>query len=198
VGLPGEIRVRISSEAAGSISMTPVVTQSMPLRDVVEAILATTGKDVVRVRDILRRGAVVQGASRLRWEPLSAEEEDIAGLLRSFPDPDQSRRFAAERCIGVRLRAGRQTVELPRQVAAERRLLKRRSFWDALMEIGLRTAPEYVDYSYRLRADEYRVALSPSDLRQLQQAADLLRYSGLAAQIRLLGIEAIEYSVRFP
>jgi hypothetical protein len=198
VGLPGEIRVRISSEAAGSISMTPVVTQGMPLRDVVQAILATTGKDVVRVRDILRRGAVVQGASRLRWEPLAAEDQDVIEFLRLFPDPDPSRRFAAERCIGVRLRAGRQTIELPRQVAAERRWLKRRSFWDTLMEMASRAALEYVDYSYRTRADEYRVTVSPSDLRELRQAADLLRYSGLTAQIRLLGIEAIEYSVRFP
>lgn len=178
--------------------MTPVVSQSMPLRDVVEAILATTGKDANRVRDILARGAVVQGASRIRWEPLRADDSDVAQILGTFPDPDPRRPFAMERCIGVRLRAGRQMIELPREVASERRFLKRRSFWDTLAEFAARGAPEYLDYSYRTRSDQYRMTVSPADLKVLRDAADLLRYTGLVAQIRGSGIEAVEFVVRFP
>lgn len=170
----------------------------MPLGEVVETILATTGKDASRVRDILSRGAVVQGASRFRWQPLQALEEEVARLLCAFPDPDPSRGFAAERCIGVRLRAGRQTVELPREIAAERRFLKRRSFWDALLEMAAHRALVYIDYSYRTRSDDYRVEISPADLASLRESAALLRYPGLTARIRLLAIECIEYSVRFP
>jgi hypothetical protein len=198
VALPSDIPVRISSEAAGSISLTPVVSRSMPLREVVETILATTGKDARRVKDILIRGAVVQGASRFRWQPVQAEDQDILEILRSFPDPDPARPFSSERCLGVRLRAGRQTIELPREIASERRLLKRKSFWDALMDLASRGTPAYIDYSYRTRSDDYRLPLSPSELAALQKAAELLRYSGLAAQIRMLGIESVEYAVRFP
>ena len=61
------IRVKLSSEAAEYVSITPVVVQEMPVRDLVEHMLGITGKDEARVRDLLLRGTLVSGASRFRW-----------------------------------------------------------------------------------------------------------------------------------
>jgi hypothetical protein len=198
VPLPDEVHVRISSEDAGSITVTPVVHQTMPLNELVAAILSTTGKDRERVRDILHRGAVVQGGSRLRWQPIEADAAEVETLLAGFPSADPSRAFTPERCIGVRLRAGRHVVELPRDIAAQRRFLRRSSFWDALLELADRAAPQYMDYSFRTRTDEYRVRIAPNELDRLRVAARLLRYSGLSAQIESLAVDCIEYSVRYP
>lgn len=178
--------------------MTPVVNQTMPVRELVEVILSTTGKDVGRVQDVLRRGGVVQGGSRFRWQGFDAAGADVSTLLALFPDPDPGRPFRADRCIGVKLRAGLHVVELPWQVAAEKRMFRRRSFWDALMETASRGPVEYVGYSYRLRGDEYRMKVSSGELARLREAAALLRYSGLAAQVIRLDFEWVELVVQFP
>jgi len=65
--LPEKIRVKLSSEAAESIALTPVVVQEMALRELIEHVLGVTGKDEARIRDLLLRGTLVSGASRFRW-----------------------------------------------------------------------------------------------------------------------------------
>lgn len=196
VPLPAQIQVKVSSEAAGSITMTPVIVQTMPVRDLVEVIVATTGKNADRVAEVLSRGAVVQGASRFRWEPLTPDASALARILSGFPDPDPSRAFRPEACVAVRLVAGRHVLELPKETAAARRFLRRRSFWDAVMRVA--RTPEYIDYSYRLRCDEYRTALTADESAGLIAAAELLRYPGVARQVRSVGAERVEYLVRFP
>lgn len=178
--------------------MTAVVSQSIPMRDLIEAILATTGKDNQRVREVLLRGAVVQGASRFRWQSLNAGNADLDAVLRTFPDADRTRPFRPADCLGVRIRGSRHIIELPRQIAAKRRFLKRRSFWDALLAVAHNSLPEYVDYSYRTRSDEYRVRLSLADAAALRNAASLLRYPGLANQVQEAALESVEYFVPFP
>lgn len=178
--------------------MTPVVHQVMPLRDLVEVVLGTTGKDPSRVREVLLRGAVVQGASRFRWESLAASGEDLEAVLLTFPDPDPSRPFRDKQCTGARFRAGRHVIEVPREIGAQRRLFKRRSFWDELMAVAARSTAEYIDYSYRTRSDQYRVALTPENSAAIQQAAELLRYSAPAEQLRANALSAVELWVRYP
>ena len=46
MALPATVRVKLSSEAAESISLTPVVVQELPIRELVEHMLGVTGKDV--------------------------------------------------------------------------------------------------------------------------------------------------------
>ena len=196
--LPAEIHVRISSETAGAITMTPVVNQTMPVRELIEVIVSVTGKDLARVCEVLHRGGVVQGASRFRWQPFEAAEADVNALLVEFPDPDPARRFNAERCTGARLRSGLHLVEVTKQVASERRLLKRRSFWDTLMSIAGSGSPEYIGYSYRLRADEYRVRVSVGQAALLREEVGLVKYSGLVSQIRALDVEWVEFVVSYP
>ena len=88
--LPETIPIKISSEAAGYVSMTPVARQELPLVELVERILAITGKDVVRIRKLLSRGSLVSGSSRYRWPALEVSEDDLGSLLARFPD--QARR----------------------------------------------------------------------------------------------------------
>ena len=183
MALPDAVHVKISSEAGGDISMTPVIAQELPMAELIEVLLGICGKDAARIRELLQRGSVVQGASRFRWAGVQAEGEELARIMARFPDPDPTLPFRADRCVLLRICAPEARTEVPRELGSERRMFKRRSFWDAAMEVTSAAACEYVDYSYRERADRYRATLDASQARSLQAAAELLRYSGVAAQI---------------
>jgi len=188
VALPDTIRVKLSSEAAGYISVTPVVIQEMPVRDLVEHMLGLTGKDEARVRDLLLRGTLVSGASRFRWTGLEADTESIRALFSSFPDPDPARPFSPIRCVRAVLRGPRQPIVVPREIALRRGILDgilgRPSFWDVLMEIAAAGNPRYSHYSYSDRADIYQLVLDAPSARRVRERARLVRYSVLEAQIR--------------
>jgi hypothetical protein len=132
MSLPATVKVKLSSEAAGSISITRVVVQDLPVRDLVEHMLGITGKDETRVRELLLRGALVSGASRFRWSGWDADLAGIRDLLASFPDHEPARPFAPERCVRAVLRGGRQIVEIPREAGERKPLLRKTSFWDVL------------------------------------------------------------------
>jgi hypothetical protein len=197
--LPATIRVKLSSEAADYVSLTPVVVQEMPIRDLVEHMLGITGKDEPRIRDLLLRGTLVSGASRFRWSGWEADTESIRILLADFPDPDPSRPFSATQCTRVILRGPRQPVTIPREAGIRQgvlvRLLRRRSFWDLLMTLAESAHPQYAGYSYRDRADIYQARLAAPEAQQLRSAARLIRYTALEAQIRTAQIESAELYV---
>ncbi|HXI39109.1 MAG TPA: hypothetical protein VNH83_03980 [Bryobacteraceae bacterium] len=199
--LPDKIRVKLSSEAAEYVSITPVVVQEMPVRDLVEHMLGITGKDEIRVRDLLLRGTLVSGASRFRWTGLEAQPESIRTLLDSFPDADPSRSFDAMHCIRVVLRGPRQPVGIPREIGTTRgiwaRIVRRKTLWDLLMEILSAGKPRYGGYSYRDRADVYQLPLSGADIQRVREGARLVPFTALQGQIRMVPIEAAEsYVVR--
>src|SRR5579863_235688 len=89
MSLPETVRVKLSSEAAGYVSVTPVVVREMPTRDLVELMLGITGKDEARVRDLLLRGTLVSGASRFRWTGWEADRERSVRCCRPFRTPTQ-------------------------------------------------------------------------------------------------------------
>ena len=199
--LPDTIRVKLSSEAAEYISLTPVVVQEMPVRELVEHMLAITGKDETRIRDLLSRGALVSGASRFRWTGMNADAGSLRALLATFPDPDPSRPFAAARCVRAVLRGPRQPIGIPREIGARRglgdRIFGRSSFWDRLMGIAASGGPGYGGYSYGDRADIFQVALDGLHAERLREASRLVRYTALEAQIRNAPINSVElYVVR--
>src|SRR5208283_2199016 len=117
MAIPGTVRVKLSSEVAESISLTPVVLREMPVRELMEHLLAVTGKDEPRICEILLRGALVSGASRFRWAGWDADVDGLRELLAGFPDPDPARPFVAARCIRVVLK-GRQIVDIGREAAS--------------------------------------------------------------------------------
>ena len=150
------VRVKISSEAAGTIALTPVVVQEMPFDELLARIAAISGKDPRRIRDLLDSGTVVNGNSRLRWERLDFTHEEFAAALARLPDPDPARPFSRDACVQVVLRGGTGSITVTKEAGSKRRLFRRTSFWDTLLDEI--TDPEYVNYSYSDRADVYRCA----------------------------------------
>ena len=191
--LPETVRVKLSTEAAEAISLTPVIAQEIRFRELFGLILALTGKQPARIRDLIERGTIVSGASRFRWQGWQADVADIEQLLTTFPDSDPSRPFSAPACIKAILRAPIASIEIPREVGSRRTLLRRSSFWDALMGIVSAQTPTYIEYSYRERADRYRITLGPHERGQLTEAAKLLAYSTVAAQVSRTTVDSIEF-----
>lgn len=182
--LPEKIPVKISSEAAGYVSITPVVAQQMPARDLIENILRVAGKDAARVQEILRHGIVVSGASRIRWAPIDVPLEEVVQAFQAFPDPNPDRPFDAAMCIRAALSGGRAVIEIPREAASRKGWSSRRSFWEVLMDTAASLAPAYHQYSYSDRADVYRSELSVEAARGLREQARLLKYPSLEQQVR--------------
>jgi hypothetical protein len=194
--LPHTVRVKLSSEAAGAISITPVVVQELPLLELIESVLGLAGKDETRIREILLRGSLVSGASRFRWAGFQTDPDDLRQALAAFPDADPGLAFAAGRCINAVLRGGRHPIEIPREAAARTGLFPRAAFWDALMEaVGAGAA--YAGYSYRHRADRYTHAFSTGQIERVRAAARSLRYNSLRDQIRTVAFTTAElYAAR--
>ena len=195
--LPPTVRVKLSSEAAEAISLTPVVVQELPIRELIEHILGLAAKDENRIRDILLRGTLVTGASRFRWAGWQVDTEALRELLTTFPDADPQIRFAGERCTRAVLRGGRQNIEIPRQVGERKGVFRRESFWDLLMEVAGEAEAEYHGYSYRERADRFVRQLSPGETDRVREASSRVKFSTLRDQIGTGGFTSLElYATR--
>jgi hypothetical protein len=195
--LPERIRVKLSTEAAEAISLTRVVVQEMPLGELLEQMVAVAGKDRERIREYLRRGTLVSGASRFRWDGWEADAADVEQALRVFPDPEPARRFSPQACVRAVLRGERAAIEVPRAAGARRGFFRRASFWDALLEAAVEAAPIYETYSYRERADVYVAALDAPKAARVREAAGLLRYATLREHVRRGGYDRLElFTVR--
>ena len=198
MALPQTVRVKLSSEVAEAISITPVVLQELPLRELVEHLLGIAGKDESRIREILLRGTLVVFASRFRWAGWDADVASLRELLATFPDADPARPFAAAACIRATLRGGRHAIEIPREAAARKSLFQRKTFWDLLMEVVAASGPAYSGYSYRDRADRYLREFTPAEIECVRAAAAAVRYSALRDQIRSAGFVQAELYVTRP
>ena len=195
MALPQPVRVKLSSEVAEAISITPVVLQELPVRELVEHLLGIAGKDEPRIREILLRGTLIVGATRFRWAGWDADVASLRELLATFPDADPARPFAAAGCIRVTLRGGRHPIEIPREAAARKSLFQRQTFWDLLMEVVAASGPAYSGYSYRERADQYLREFTVVEAERVRAAATAVRYSALREQIRSVGFAAAELYV---
>jgi hypothetical protein len=187
--------VKLSSEAAEAIALTPVVVQEMPVRELIEHMLGITGKDEARIRELLLRGTLVSGASRFRWTGWEADVEGLRALLATFPDPDPSLPFAAERCVRAILRGGRQAIELRREAHARKGMFQRESFWDLLMGVVSEAAAEYAGYSYRERADRYIRELTAGEAERVRAGSGLVKYSTVRELVRSVGFGRVELLV---
>jgi hypothetical protein len=192
MALPPTLRVKLSSEVAEAIALTPVVVQELPIRDFIEHMLGVVGKDLVRMRELLLRGTMVAGASRFRWTGWPVDEDDLRAILATFPDPDPARAFAPARCIRLVLRGGRQPIEIPRDAGARKGLFQRESFWDVLMEVVAAAPLAYAGYSYRDRADRFQRDLTVDETGRLRAAADSVKYSTLRDHLRSVGFTSVE------
>jgi hypothetical protein len=187
------VRVRISSDAAGAVTLTPVVVRELTRDELMEQIVSVYGKDVGRIHEVVARGTLVGGASRFRWEGFDLPAAELTSMLSRFPDPDPTRAFSAERCGLAVLRGPGHNIPLPKEAAARRRLFRRQSFWDHLLAFGPVAA--YVDYSYREKADVYRARISPAAQVALQAASRLLAYASLTRQLDSIAIDSVDLYV---
>lgn len=195
MALPQTVRVKLSSEAAEAISITPVVVQELPLRELVEHMLGVAGKDGSRISELLLRGTLVSGASRFRWVGWQQDPGSLQELLATFPDPDPTRPFAALHCIRATLRGGRQPIEIPRDAGSRKSLLQRESFWDLLMEVIGAAGLSYLGYSYRDRADRYLREFTLAETDRIRAATGSVKYSTVRDLIRSVAFTQAELYV---
>lgn len=190
---PAIVRVKLSSEAAGAISITPVVVRDLPFSELLEEIAAVCGKDVPRIAEILRRGNLVSGATRFRWPPVELTTAELSTALAFLPDPEPTRPFAAARCTQAVFAGPGVLITLERGAGLARRLLRRATFWDALMQVS--TEAVYVTYHYRERADLYRAPLSLERRALIRTALPLLKNRTLARQLMAAPFDSVDLLV---
>lgn len=177
--LPESIAIRFTEEDAGYVTVRPVVKQTFRLTELADMVVSVTGKNVSRVQQILRTGTVVYNGYRYWWEGFASGENEVAGLLATFPDDDPARTFNPNHVTAVTLEIGggaqRSLVGITRREASARKLFRRRCPWEILFTAVKDAAPRYEKYSHADRADIYRLHLSPekaaSLMKQLQDAA---------------------------
>jgi hypothetical protein len=197
VALPETIPVKYTEEEAEYLSVRPVVRQTFRLDELLDMLLTLAGKDVARLRQILRAGTAVYHSYRYWWPGFDAAEEDLRAALARFPEPDPGRPFRSAECAAVLLEVesgpGRAPLELPREAASRRRWFRRASLWDALMGLAESAPPEYVTYSYAHRGDLYAARISAEQRERLAREGarlvpgELARHArGLAAATRIL------------
>lgn len=195
MALPERVRVKLSSEAAGAISLTPVVVQEIATRELIEHMLGVAGKDEARVCELLKRGTLVSGASRFRWTGWAADAESVRELLATFPDADPARTFAPERCIRAVLKGARGALEIPREAATQKGLLRRGSFWEVLMDVAAGAGLAYAGYSYRDRADRFTAPLTVALAEKLREGSDAAKFSSLRDAVKAGAFMQIEVYV---
>ena len=186
--LPETIAVKYTEEDAEFLSVRPVVRQTFRLSELLDMILSVTGKDVPRIQKILRTGTVVFHFYRYRWDAIEADAADLAAALHSFPDADPSRPFDPAHCTAVLLDTGAQfPPEWKRQDASRKRFLRRRSFWDLLLELAAAGPLIYAGYSYDRKADVHGLTTSLETNRVLAAESARLLPASVHAPTTSLG-----------
>jgi len=187
MALPESIPVKFTEEEAAYLNLRPVVRQTFRIRELVDMILAVTGKDAARVQHILGSGTTVFHSYRYWWQGFQADKSSLSRLLAEFPDPLPNRPFRAEECTALHLEAApdRMAMRIERAKAAGRKLLRRRSLWECLTSLAQQTPPRYAQYSYEQRADCFAAELAagqwPEIQRELLQSAPRSLRPALAA-----------------
>jgi len=194
MALSGTVTVKLSSEEAGMISLTRVLTQEMSYAELLGRIVSVTGKDVKRIQRILNSGTLLDSATRFRWQGADATAEEIEVHLEKYHDPDPSLPFDPSACRQVFfLDARGRSLPLDRDEGSRRRFLQRRSLWDVVVEIAGQRKPQYVTYSYRDAGDRYRLELAPMESQAICDASQLLKNRSLARQLRGSSPVAVEF-----
>lgn len=161
--LPELIPIRYTEEDAGYVSMRPVVKQTFRLSELTDMVVSVTGKDTARVQQIFRNGTVVYNGYRYSWKGILAEFTEIQALLLPFPDDDPGRTFEPEAAKSVLFEMGggsqRNSVEITRSDASGKKLFRKNSPWEILIQCARGSTARYEKYSHARKADLYRISL---------------------------------------
>ena len=170
--------------------MRPVVRQTFRAAELVDMIVRVSGKDSERVQQILRSGTIVFHSFRYWWQGFEPDAAALGEILATYPDADAARALRSEDCAEIILESSgspaRHSLRVMREEASKRRVLRTRSFWDALIDFTKASAPRYREYSYALNGDIYTVALTAEHLARL--ARDASRYAPRALRGDITGI----------
>jgi hypothetical protein len=171
MSLPEQIPLRYSDEAAGYVSMSPVVNQPFRRSELIDMIVGVVGKDPTRIQQVLHTGAVVYNGYRYTWDSLTADLSEIVPLLASIPDDDPARAFVPSVASAALLESGggtqRSVIEVSRHDASAKKLFGRASPWDLLLQFATNDPPRYEKYSRARHADLFRLVLSYDHGQQL-------------------------------
>ena len=196
MALPSTILCKVSSESAGYVSMTAVARVDVALEALIAKILGVCGKDTGRIAGVLSRGSLVSGDSRYRWRAIQASQEDLAALLDRFPDHEPERAFDRRRCTRMTFRGGRGEVEISREAGAQRRLFRRKNFWDEALALITGLAPRCEQYSYSEEADVFVAELTPDARSAVRALSVLLRFTLLEVRIGTLDAHVVMLYVK--
>lgn len=178
------------------MTMSPVRRERLDLKDLVARILGVCGKNPARIATVLARGSLVSGDIRYRWPPLAASQPDLEALLEEFPDHDRRRVFDPPLCRRMTFAGPRGEFAIDRETGLQKRLFRRKSFWEEALGLIGPLSPRCQRYSYSEEADVFSVRLPPDAVRQLRRLGGLLRYSSLQSQI--LSLQAPEITLHVP
>ena len=197
--LPETISVRYTEEEAGYVTVRPLVRQTFSMEELLDMILTVAGKDSARVRQLLHSGTIVYHFYRYTWAGFDAEEAELAAALAKFPDADPSRPFSPSLCTNAVFDGPgvnpRHLLDLVQDAASIRRIFRRQSFWQRLMEIAAEENPAYEKYSYSRRADLYRVLVDSENVLKIAEAADQLAPRKLRLDLRVVNATACIFFV---
>ncbi len=192
--LPETISVRYTEEEAGYITVRPLVRQMFRMDELLDMILSVAGKDALRVHQLLQSGTVVYHFFRYTWAGFDADEAALAAALAKFPDAEPSRPFAPGLCSNAIFDSAgtppRHLLDMDRDMASKRRIFRRQSFWDGLLEIACEENLSYEKYSYGRRADLYRLDLDAEITSRIAEVADRLATGKLRAALRVMPLAA--------
>lgn len=190
--LPATIRVKISSEAAGYASMTPVVVQEIEFVQLITHIAAAAGTQLADVASMLERGVVVSGASRFRWLGFAPDPSELSALLARLPADDPTRPFNATLCRAITFVSPSRRYQIAREFASRSRLF-RKPFWTSFLDVL--PAPTYVRYLHGESADLFTLAIHPPVAVSLRSLAPLLPDRGAARLLASHPFTSMEFLV---
>jgi hypothetical protein len=167
------VQVRVSSEDAGGISLTPVQHREVPVAELVTWIVSVTGKDAPRIEEILKRGSLVVGLSRMRWESADAAA-CLPAILDTLPDDCPERLLDERKVREIVVSAGTRQITIPGGVARARRWFRSESFLERWLSSAALPKPVYERYDYREQADRFRVPIAATATAAYRDAVDLL------------------------
>ncbi|MCC6262638.1 MAG: hypothetical protein IT169_03600 [Bryobacterales bacterium] len=177
------VRIRVSSEDAGAISLSPVQHRETPLVELVTWIVSVTGKDAPRIEEILKRGSFVLGLSRMRWE--AADDTGcLPEVLDMLPDDWPERPLDEGKIREIEVSAGTRKVAIPGEVARARRWFRAESFLARWLASGVLPQPRYERYDYREQADRFRAVIPMGAIAPFREVVDLLPSSALRGALR--------------
>ena len=176
--------------------MAKVESVVLTVEELAGKIIGVCGKNGARLATILSRGSLVSGETRYRWAPFQVSPKEVDGILDQFPDHDPELAFDGARCFRMVFRDGLGEFEITREAGSQKRVFRRKGFWDDALAVLGRLDLQCERYSYSEEADVFVAELPHETRLRLAQLAPRLRFTMLEARLRSLGSDCVSLYAR--